>query len=372
MQWIPKLSARCASALASLACFFSAISPAVAEDGWTADDAGRLARIVELLNGSVFGSSGFPAQAAYASQGIASNLQHVLVGPAWQQQNALRVFVTNGYDDTWLRYYLTGRQDGDNNAPPIFRLGGSAAASTDEGTQSLEQFLSYSLGQFFWQRRGSPPTFDTAFLAGTTSAGSTTMGNTYSLFTVWLAEALRRSIATNQAAVSQLQQFRYEQRNTDTRLLSIISGLHDVRDAIQNARPPVQDVPAATSVTNPVELASGSYQPSLPEDELNAREGEITPVPFGPPSTSSLSESFDIGEGDGNPVLTLWDSVELAGVSLPAGRIDFSSESYRYAVPIFGKISTTLWWLLYYLALAKLLRREYVYYTSLGHTEGAS
>lgn len=369
MQWTPKLSARCASALASLACFFSAISPAVAD--WSADDSRNLSELVTLLNGSVFGSYGWPAQDASASMGIATNLQHVLVGPAWQQQNALRVFVTNGYDDTWLRYFLTGREDGENSSPPVFRYAGNSAVSSDDTTQNIQQFLSYTLGQFFWHRRGSS-TWDNAFKQSSATPSATSMGGTYNLFTVWLAEALRRSIATNQAAVSQLQQLRYEQRNTDTRLLSVISGLHDVRDAIQNAQPPAQEIPASTSVTNPVELASGSYQPSLPEDELNAREGEITPVPFGPPSTSSLSESFDIGEGDGNPVLTLWDSVELAGVSLPAGRIDFSSESYRYAVPIFGKISTTLWWLLYYLALAKLLRREYVYYTSLGHTEGAS
>lgn len=371
MQWIPKPSARCASALASLACFFSAISPAAAD--WSADDSRNLSELVTLLNGSVFGSYGWPAQDASASMGIASNLQHVLVGPAWQQQNALRVFVTNGYDDTWLRYFFTGREDGDNNQVPTFRFTGNYQTGTSDNLQSLQTFLSYTLGGFYWNQRGQNPSFDQAFKAGTTATGDKTVGNQYSLFTIWLAEALRRSIATNQAAVSQLQQFRYEQRNTDTRLLAVISGLHDVRDAIQNAQPPVQDVPAETSVTNPVELASGSYQPSLPEDDLNAREGEISPVPFGAPSTSPLSESFDIGEGDGNPVLTLWDEVDFGGgLSVPAGRIDFSSESFRYAVPIFGKISTTLWWLLYYLALAKLLRREYVYYTSLGHTEGAS
>lgn len=107
----------------------------------------------------------------------------------------------NAYDDTWLKLYLTGRTDGDVAVSPRFSVLGSTAI----GNQSLEQFLSVTLGTLVDSSRSSvfgwEQTFDPNYTY-ITPDGFAAAG--HQIFTVWLAEAMRRLINTNMLAANRI------------------------------------------------------------------------------------------------------------------------------------------------------------------------
>lgn len=114
----------------------------------------------------------------------------------------------NTYDDEWLKYYLTGNQTGENQTVPYFRYAGtgqgSSLVNSTDFDQNLQGFLANAIGQFYWRPTSGSPTFDNAFKYGTAGNTSQSLGNRYNLFSIWLAEAMRRVLATNQLVATQI------------------------------------------------------------------------------------------------------------------------------------------------------------------------
>lgn len=163
------------------------------------------AGVLQQLQGTGPGRSGLLGQQVGLTSNLWLQLHKAFVSNDWAHAQSIRVTVDNPstYDDRWLKRYLTGRNDGAAESPPNFRYAGVASVATGITIQNLEDFLSRTIGQFFW--RDNNPDFNSAFSHGSAETGATALGNRYNLFTVWLADAMRRNIATNQAAATSLK-----------------------------------------------------------------------------------------------------------------------------------------------------------------------
>lgn len=366
MTWTRKHSIPFASVRRLLLCFCWAIcaaaSSSFAADGWDSVDKSRLRAILEQLNGTA-GVGGYTF-AAYRNS---------MMAEMGTFRTYLELLANNQFDDQWLRFFLTGRADGDPAQAPLFKYYGDTSANTSTAQQNLQQFLSKSLGSFWSENEATD--FDSSWTYSGVAPSSASMGTTYKAWTVWMAEAMRRLISTNQLIATT------HDRNTraiEENLSLILMQLRDMTNSISVSSP---DIPAV-SVTNEVTIAA-DYAPSMPEIALTNISGEVVAASYVTPDTSVFENELELSAGQGNSVLTLWPQINLAGAGvpgghmvIPAGQIDFNSSQHggilRNCSVMLTRISTTIWWLLYYLALGVLLRREYVYYTSLGHTEGAA
>lgn len=387
MTWIPKHSIPFALVRRLLPCFclaiFAVASSSSAE--FTSSDSATLGAILNNLN-SVSGwnpGQGYPALTYAQLEGFAEFFTDEL---CYQSNGVwyLRVSPTSGgdckfspYDDQWLKLFLTGRDDGSVSSAPKFGWIGYQPSSA----QSLEAFLTATLGSFVDNRSSSD--WNLAFTRW--SPGTTPAYADYRSFTVWLAEAMRRLISTNQLIATTHDR---NTRSIQENLSLILTQLRQMTNSVSVSSPdvsvtvnPVVDIPAV-SVTNEVTIAA-DYAPSMPEIGLTNISGEVTAASYVAPDTSVFENELELSAGPGNSVLTLWSPIRLAGAGvpggsmlIPGGQIDFNSSQYggilRNCSAMLTRISVTIWWLLYYLALGVLLRREYVYYTSLGHTEGAA
>ena len=119
-------------------------------------------------------------------------------------------------------------------------------------------------------------------------------------------------------------------------------------------------------------VTDDSFSSEKPVIEFETNQVDLVQPRVALVDESSLDEDFDAPDLDSSPIITLWEDVELGNVVIPSAQIDLSDETMSPGVAMMGKISSTLWWLAYYTGIALLLRREFVYYTSLGSTEGAS
>lgn len=405
-QWTPKLSVRFAPALLSSVCYCLATSVAVAD--WTGTDQGYLRSIDVSSQGMLHvlegmddfwdeGTFGWYLRNIYSNgdstadgiSSIVSYLNSNSTGSLLWYLNALlnkqgstnccspvvNVSVTNSippYDDLWIKRFLTGTDIGDSGSPPLFRYSGGQPVGTGIAKQSLQDFLSHTLGIFEdTSSYNSSTRWEDAFPGVFVSQSNTRLGRNYGMFTYWLAEGVRRLIATNQLTANLVDQ----NRRSVTENLSLI--LMELRDMASNSVSQVApEFPQEISVTNQVSVEADEYA-TIEDSHLPALSGEVIPESYYAPSSEPLREDgIGLDTAGGNPVLTLWDDVRFSVggvyVEVPSGSIDFGSRRFRSSVLIFGAISHTAWWLIYYLALARLLRREYVYYTSLGHTEGAA
>lgn len=140
-------------------------------------------------------------------------------------------------------------------------------------------------------------------------------------------------------------------------------------------------VPDAFAVTNQVEVdVHADYLPTLDETNLNARSGSVDIVPVSIDYSSWDMDTFqdfaDMMEANASASsarLVLWETVDLGdGSSLPRAYVDLDDTQYRSMQQTMRSVFSTVWWILYYCAFVVLLRREFVYYSSLGHTEGAA
>lgn len=174
------------------------------------------------------------------------------------------VSVTNfsdfAYDDLWIKRYLTGRDDGDNIYPPVWKTAGQNNFSGGDANQNLQTYLSYTLGTLFDNTRTSANlNFEQAFDAERKySITDHTMGKSYQMFTFWLAQAMRRVLATNQlVATSIMDQTSVERENVSTNQLiaTLVSQyLDELRQAEQSG-------------SNWVETTTSDLQEQASEDD---------------------------------------------------------------------------------------------------------
>ena len=182
--------------------WLESIDSAVKDNGFKIDN---VKTAVQLLSGTVGNMASDLLDSRNYLQAISEDTESISTYTVKLADDFNRWITTGDGNTQWLKEFLTGRSDGSNTAVPRFIYAGAmaSAATSSEAVQSLQSFLARSLGQFVWSQRGSM-TFENVFVPGVSSSDSY-LGGSIGMFPVWLAEAMRRNLATNQAILSVLQ-----------------------------------------------------------------------------------------------------------------------------------------------------------------------